>query len=143
VKRTTKDTPELAKRMATIREDLDVGRTSVADAQWMYDRVIELEAHVRGKHYDPRYDPYVRAQEEFRLNGWLREIIIRACQDLEHLGNQRGRTPAAKELLLRRAALMRGQAHQGPPRGWQGTGARGSDRSDEERAAQLEEEDEG
>ena len=71
-------------------------------------------------------------QELFERNLWLHEVIVRAAQDLEHLGNAKGRSEEAKRVLLGRAARMRHQAQARSPRGWTGQGSPGSDRRDEE-----------
>lgn len=70
-------------------------------------------------------------QSEFTEAGWLREVITRAAQDLERLGNAKGRSEEAKRVLLERARRMRQQMQDGAPAGWKATGSAGSDRSDE------------
>jgi hypothetical protein len=81
--------------------------------------------------HDP-YDPAALLERTRHELAYARDLLVRVAQDLEQLAGQPGRSASDKGVLLRRAAHLRARLHQGPPAGWTGEGAAGSDRSDED-----------
>lgn len=71
-----------------------------------------------------------RERALYREAQYLRELLTRVAQDLEHVA---ALTPEGehRELLLRRAQRIRERVHQGPPDGWTAAGPMGSNREDE------------
>jgi hypothetical protein len=103
-----------AERMLTIAGALEDGKLS-DETRWLYERVVQLERLVSSLRRD---DATERVHEVVKENNWLREVIARAAQDLERLGNEPGRSQEASDVLRVRAALMNAQARDGAPEGW-------------------------
>ncbi len=66
---------------------------------------------------DNSYNPHEHARSLYRENLWLRELLTKVAQDLEHLAalDQYEKQTAP---LLRRAQRVRRRLHQGVPAGW-------------------------
>lgn len=78
------------------------------------------------------YSPEALLRECSRERAWLRELLARVAQDLEHVAGRPGLAEEDRRGLLQSAARVRARMLEGPPEGWVQTGAPGSDRRDEE-----------